>query len=280
MEYLGYYNGEFAPLEELKIPALDRAVYFGDGVYEFLYCRNKKPFAIREHMARLEKSLALMKIDPPMPFASIEDVIHECLKRVEGSENGVYLQVSRGTYYRKHAFPPAGTKSNLLLFATPFTLRDISAPLKLRTEPDMRWLRCDIKSLNLAMNILASEAAVQEGCAETIFHKDGYVTENATSNLFIIKDGALKTAPLSGELLAGVTRNHVVELSKACGIPVIEEAFTLEEMFSADEVIMASTSTHCGRVSIIDDRPVGLKDPKTANRLQAAYRKKLLEGTR
>lgn len=278
MQNLGYYNGVFAPMEELTIPALDRAVYFGDGVYEYLYCKNGKPFGMREHIRRLFSSMELMKITPPMSASDIEEVIYDGLSRVEGNEkneSGVYFQVSRGTYPRKHSFPPADIKANFLMFITPTGLKDISKPFKMCTMEDIRWAYCNIKSLNLITNALAAQYAVDNDCNETIFHRNGVVTENATSNLFIWKNNVLKTAPLSNLLLAGVTREHMIELAKGLGLDVVEEAFTLEDMFAADEIIVASTTTHGASIGEIDGKKVGGKAPELVKKLQEAYANKV-----
>ena len=279
MQNLGYYNGVYAPLEELMIPALDRAVYFGDGVYEYVYCRNKKIFALHEHLKRLFVSMELIRITPPMSAEEMEQVILEGLKQVDGNEHGVYFQISRGTYYRKHFFPPVEKKANFLMFIVPTELRDVNKPFHMCTMEDIRWQCCNIKSLNLIPNVLAAQHAVEENCTETIFHRGETVTENATSNLFIVKDGTLITAPLSNQLLAGVTREHVLALAREMNIPTLEKSFTLSEMFSADEVIMASTSTHCASVSTIDGKEVGGKAEEIVRKLRNAYRDKVLGET-
>lgn len=279
MQSIAYYNGEFAPLEELKIPALDRAVYFGDGVYEVMYCRNKTPFAMREHFLRLQASMELLRITPPMQIEAMEALVHEALRQVEGDQHNVYLQISRGTYMRKHFFPPADISANVLLFVTPMQLREIKDPICMCTMHDDRWLHCNIKSLNLIPNVLAAQHAVDMGCTETILYRDGYVTESASSNLFIVQDGVLRTAPLSEFLLAGVTREHVISLAQEFAIPVREEAFTLEELFAADEIIMASTSTHCAYAGEIDGKKVGGRAPEIVWKLQQGYRSKMLRET-
>lgn len=275
MNSIAYYNGKFAPAEEMMIPALDRGVYFGDGVYEALYARNRRVFALREHMQRLEASLRLAEIAPPMPPEEIEAVIYEALERVPDEEQIVYFQITRGTYPRMHAYPPEGTKSNLLLFTAPHGLADVGVPVKLRLQPDERWARCDIKTLNLLPNVMAAQRAAAAGCMETVFYRGEMVTECASSNIFILKDEFLRTAPLSNELLAGITRRHTIELAERLGILVLEKAFTVQDLLHADEVLITNTVTHCAFANEIDGKPVGGRAQDMVKRLQQAFREKV-----
>lgn len=279
MKDVGYYNGVYAPIDELSAPIMDRGFYFGDGVYEVAYAHNHVPFALDEHLDRLSRSLELMQITFHMTRDALKEVIQTAIDMVDSNEQLVYLQVTRGTYMREHAFPPPEITPNLMLYSYHHPLADGSKRYGLITAEDMRWQHCNIKSLNLVPSVLATQKAKEAGCAEAILYRDGMVTEGASSNVYIIQNGALRTAPLSNALLAGVTRKHVLELATALGIPVIEEAFSVADLFTADEVIFTSSTRHCLAASTIDGKPVGNRAPNIVQALQSAYHEKLLRET-
>ncbi|MDR1619096.1 MAG: aminotransferase class IV [Clostridiales bacterium] len=272
MKNIAYYNGVFAPMEEMKIPMNDRAIYFGDGVYEAMYVRNGKPFAMHDHLLRLDNSLRMARIPRPMPPEKLEELIFLAVSRVDALEQILYMQISRGTYPRCHAFPPADIPPNLLLFTREGRLADTSSRVKLRTEPDCRWAHCNVKTISMMPNVLAAQRAREEGCAETVFVRDGYVTECSSSGIFIITDGALQTAPLSGEILPSVTREHLLALAKALGMPVREAHFTYDKMLLSDEVFICSTSQHGQAAATVDKIPVGGRAPEALGALQQAYK--------
>ena len=271
MDAVGYYNGEFAPLAELKIPALDRGVYFGDGVYEAVRVDNHRFFALNDHLDRLEKSLAFLKIPFAMPRVELSAVLQDVANRVDSEHQQLYYQITRATSPRTHAFPENGTP-NLLAFSREAPLADVREPKKVIVLPDIRWKYCNIKTLNLIPGVLAAESAKTRGCVEAVFHRDGIVTECSSSNLLMLKDGALQTAPADEHILPGITRGHFLMLARAMGIPVVERAFTLEEAYDADELMITSTSVHGLPVCEMEGRPVGGRDPVLLRRLQDAYR--------
>ncbi len=271
MDAVGYYNGEFAPLAELKIPALDRGVYFGDGVYEAVRVDNHRFFALNDHLDRLENSLAFLKIPFVMPRAQLSAVLQEVANRVDSEHQQLYFQITRATSPRTHAFPENGMP-NLLVFSREAPLADVREPKKVIVLPDIRWKYCNIKTLNLIPGVLAAESAKARGCVEAVFHRDGVVTECSSSNLLMLKDGALQTAPADEHILPGITRGHFLMLARAMGVPVVERAFTLEEAYDADELMISSTSVHGLPVCEMEGRPVGGRDPVLLRRLQDAYR--------
>lgn len=276
MNDIAYYNGKFAPMDEMAIPINDRGVYFGDGVYEVVYARNKKVFALDEHMQRLGESLEATEIAWPMSDAQIRDVIYEAVSRVDAIELFVYFQVTRGTYPRIHHYPPKDVKSNFLLFSRPGGLQDVlNKDCTLCTMEDIRWGRCDIKSLNLLPNTMAAEYANSKGCHEAVLLRGDKVSECSRSSICILKGGTLYTAPVSFNILHSVTRLHFIELAKKLNKPVREEVFTLNDMMTADEVIVVSTSTQGMRVTAIDEKPVGGKDGETLRALQLACIEKI-----
>lgn len=243
MENIGYYNGTFAPIEELMIPACDRGVYFGDGVYEALRVERHRFFALREHLERFRASLAFLRIPFAMTHDALADILQEAANRVESDSQQIYFQVTRGSAIRNHAFPEAA-EPNLLVFSRGVPLADLSERRRLIVLPDTRWGHCNIKSLNLIPSVLAAQAAKERGACEAVFHREGVVTECSSSNLLLLKDGVLRTCPADERILPGVTRAHFLMLAKELGVPVEETAFTLEEAYGADELLVTSTSAH------------------------------------
>lgn len=270
MDHIGYYNGVFAPLETLMVPACDRGLYFGDGVYEALRVENHRPFALEEHLDRFYASLQALRIDFSMPEAELRDVLSELSDRVDSNSQLLYFQVTRGTAIRTHAFPE-NAKPNLMAYAKHAPLADVSERWKAILLPDIRWANCNIKTLNLIPNVMAAQQAKERGCKEAVFHRDGVVTECSSSNLLMLRDGVLYTAPADRRILAGVTRARFLLLARGLGIPVVEEAFTVDEAFEADELIITSTSVHGPGVCELEGRPVGGKDPDRLQKLQSAF---------
>ena len=185
MDNIGYYNGVFAPMMELQVPACDRGMYFGDGAYEAIRVEQHVPFAIDEHFDRLYHSLDALRIPFTMPRQELYDILMECARRVDADEIQMYFQVTRGTAPRVHAFAPGATP-NLLVFAYHYELADIDTPRKVITLPDQRWDGCWIKSLNLLPGVLASQAALDAGCQDAILHRGGVVTECTAANLLML----------------------------------------------------------------------------------------------
>jgi len=271
MENIGYYNGTFAPIEQLKIPALDRGVYFGDGVYEALRVERHRFFALKEHLTRFRDSLTFMHIAFPMTDEALTAILQEAADRVDSDSQQLYFQVTRGTAIRTHAFPEE-VQANLMIFSRGVPLADLQEYRRVVVLPDTRWGHCNIKSLNLIPSVLAAQTAKERGCSEAVFHKDGIVSECSSSNLLLLKDGILRTAPSDERILPGVTRAHFLMIAREIGVTVDESTFTLEEMQDADELMITSTSAHGLPVGFVDDKPVCGRDAALLRRLQKAYR--------
>lgn len=271
MENIGYYNGTFAPLEQLTIPALDRGVYFGDGVYEALRVERHRFFALEEHLSRLRASLEFLRIDFTMTNAELTEILQQVADRVESDSQQLYFQITRGTAIRTHSFPEQAS-ANLLVFTRGVPLANLTEYRRVTLLEDKRWGHCNIKSLNLISSVMASQTAKERGCAEAVFHKGGIVSECSSSNLLLLKDGVLRTAPADEQILPGVTRAHFLMLARELNIPVDETAFTLDEMEAADELLITSTSAHGLPVGFVDEKPVCGRDEALLRRLQKAYR--------
>ena len=267
MRTLGYYNGEIGELEELRVPMLDRACYFGDGVYDVVYTRNHKPYALREHIDRLYKSMSILNIHLDMHPDDLEALICELIKKVDADEQNVYFQVSRGTGLRDHAVKEH-MNANLWIMLKPMPIRDTYKKANLISMEDKRFLYCNMKTLNLIPAVIYSTAVEGGGYDEAVLHRNGRVTECAHSNISILKDGVLRTAPADEYILAGIGRAHLIRKCRAFGIPVYEEPYTLDELMAAGEIIVTSAGSLCIAAGTVDGKPVGGKAPELLRRLQ------------
>ena len=236
-------------------------------------------FALREHLARFRASLEFLRI----PFAMTDDaltaILQEAANRVDSDSQQLYFQVTRGTATRTHSFPE-GAEPNLMILSRAVPLADLAEYRRVAVLPDTRWGHCNIKSLNLIPGVLAAQIAKERGCSEAVFHRDGIVSECSSSNLLLLKDGTLRTAPADERILPGVTRGHFLMLAQRLNIPVDETAFTLDEMMRADELMITSTSAHGLPVGFVDDKPVCGRDQTLLRRLQMAYREFFWESVR
>ena len=279
MENLGYYNGEYDLIENMKIPMNDRVCYFGDGVYDATYSRNHIIFALDEHIDRFFNSAGLLQIKIPYTKEQLKEILNEMVKKVDSDEQFVYWQVTRGTAMRNHAFPPDEVKANIWIVLKPLKIKDMSKKLKLITLEDTRFLHCNIKTLNLLPSVMAAQKTEEAGCDEAVFHRGDRVTECAHSNVSIIKDGILKTAPADNLILPGIARAHLIKMCKRFNIPVSETPFNLKELMEADEVIVTSSGQFCMAACEIDGKPVGGKATEIVKKLQDALLNEFLEAT-
>ena len=281
MKYVGYYNGEFGPLEEMKVPMTDRALYFGDGCYDATYAVNHIPFALEDHLDRFYNSCRLLEIPFDMPREELRDLLCQAAAMADGDESHmVYWQASRGSGLRNHLFPEPGVKPNLMITVRPIPMKPLDKPFRLISMEDQRFYYCNLKTLNLIPRVLANPRAFERGCDEVVFHRGSRVTECAHSNILMLSGGALCTPPADELILPGITRKHLMELAQENGIPVKVAPFSMVELMNADEVIVTSSGALCMRVESIDGIPVGGRDPEHMAALQAAYRRKFDEYTR
>ena len=269
---VGYYNGKIGRIEEITVPMSDRAVYFGDGVYEAAFVRNNKIFAIDDHLDRFYRSLELLSINFGMDRGGLKTLLFSLTEKLDDKGDAVlYWQSSRGTAPRGHSFPKPDVKPSLLAYVKAKPLGDIKKKIKLLAVEDERYLYCHIKTLNLIPSVLASQKAAEHGCEEAVFHRGAIVTECSHSNVSILKDGVFKTAPLSKYILAGTVRKHVIEYCATNGIPVDETAFTLQELMNADEIVVTSALSFIRSACEIDGTAVGGKAPALLEKIQNAY---------
>ncbi len=276
MTRTAYVNGRFLPLARACVPVEDRGLQFADGVYEVVKVVRGRAVDLERHLDRLERSLAELRIRPPVGRAALKTVIAELLRRNRLADATVYLQIDRGVAPRNHLFP-ARARPSLIA-----TVRRLSLPKPAELErgvavvtlPDQRWARCDIKSVSLLPNILAKQQAAEAGCREAwLVDGEGFVTEGTSSNAWIVdREGRLVTRPLGPAILGGDTRAVVLELAAAAGIATTERPFAVAEALEAREAFLTSTSSLVLPVTSIDGRPVANGRPGSTTRsLLAAY---------
>ncbi|MGI6032735.1 MAG: aminotransferase class IV [Coriobacteriales bacterium] len=283
MKTLGYYNGTIGELDELSIPMNDRVHWFGDGVYDAGPCRHYHIFALDEHVERFFNSAALMDIKMPVTKNELKDLLGELVKRLDVGELFVYYQVTRGVYdIRSHSYDETAP-GNLWITLTPATISDGKTPIKLVTEEDRRFLFCNVKTLNLLPSVLAAQHAKRAGAQETVFFRrtplGKRVTECAHSNCHIIKDGTLFTAPADELILPGIARAHLIRMAKKLGYPVSETPYYLEDLMSAQEVLVTSSSNLCLFADEVDESPVGGGAPDMLEDLRSHLIAEFLEAT-
>jgi D-alanine transaminase len=254
-----FLNGKFLPIEEARVPVLDRGFIFGDGVYELIPVYSRAPFRMDEHLARLEKSLAAVRIKNPYTREKWREILRALIAKQPWDDQGVYLQVTRGVAKRDHAFP-AGVEPTVFVMCNPL----VNPPRELVEKGaaavsavDYRWHRCDIKSISLIGNCLLRQMSADAGAVETILFRDGRLTEASASNVFVAKNGLLLSPPKSNLILPGITYDVVVEIAQAVKIPLEFRDVTEAEVRGADEVWLTSSSKEILAVVTLDGRPVG-----------------------
>ena len=266
---LVYLNGNYVPLTEARISVLDRGFLFGDGVYEVIPVYGGKPFRLGEHLRRLDRSLAGIRMVSPLSDQEWTDIFS---RLIEGPHDQyLYLQVTRGAApARDHAIP-AGIEPTVFVQCSPIAPIPVGG-IRAVTLEDIRWHWCHIKAITLLSNVLLRQEAVDRGAAEAILVRDGWVTEGAASNVFIVKDEAIATPPKSKDILPGITRDLVLELAEKHGFAAEERNFRREELDTADEIWMSSSTREILPVVELDGAIVGRGEPGPMWRhMQAVY---------
>ncbi len=270
MKNLGYYNGVWDEIEKISIPMTDRVCFFGDGIYDATYSRNYKIFSLDEHIDRFYNSAKFLEIELPYTKDELKEILNDMVQKMDTGENFVYFQATRGNNaIRNHVFPE-DAKANIWINIYHKEILDLKKKVQLITMEDTRFLHCNIKTLNLIPAVIASQRAKEAGCFETVFHRNGRVTECAHSNVHIIKNGELITAPTDNLILPGIARKHIISACEKMNIPVREEPYFLEQLFDADEVLVSSAGALCLVADEIDGKKVGGKATGLVEMLQKA----------
>jgi D-alanine transaminase len=254
-----YLNGDFMPIEQAKVPVLDRGFIFGDGVYEVIPVYSRRPFRIDEHLARLQASLDAIRLDNPYQAGKWSELIGKIVAANPWEDQSVYLQVTRGVAPREHTFP-RGLKPTVFIMSgalvTP-SAELVKSGAGAIVLPDFRWLRCDIKSTSLLGNCMLRSAAADAGCTEAILLRDGQLTEASASNVFIVQGGTVLAPPKSQLILPGITYDVVLEILRANAIAHAVRPVAESELRSADEVWVTSSSREVLAITTLDGKPVG-----------------------
>lgn len=258
-----YFNGEYAAKESVRISPDDRGFLFGDGVYEVVRSYGGRIFALDGHIQRLRRGLGELQIRG-IDAATFADVVTELLAKngLAADDAIVYIQVTRGAAPRRHAFPTEPTPPTTYAEASVFHPKgDPSKGAKVITTPDIRWTRCDIKTVNLLANCLANQRAQEAGALEAILVRDGVALEATASSFFGVFGGEVRTAPKSNYILPSITREAALDLCREAGIPAREDPIYLHELASADELFLAGTTVELMPIVEVDGRPVGTGRP-------------------
>jgi D-alanine transaminase len=260
-----YYNGKYSDIDEVRIPLTDRAVFFGDGVYDAMIGERGKVYLETEHIDRLFHNAESVGLTVSVCKAELSTIIHKVIKDFD-SPYFIYVHLSRYSKQRKHA-AKTDAPANVLVTASPFSLPTKDATVSLTEVRDIRYGMCNVKTLNLLPSVLASTYAERNGFDEAVFVKDGYVTECAHSNISIIKDNTVITHPDSPCILPGITKAHLLRSARTLGIMVLERPFTPKELREADSVLVTSTSKLVLEAKSIGTYPLKIKENETARML-------------
>lgn len=252
-------NNELVEESEAKVSYNDRGYVFGDGIYEYIRVYEGRIFTAAPHFERFLRSAGEIGLDLDYSIDDLIALISKLLRANDVVTGGVYIQVTRGAAPRDHAFPDTDVTPVVMAFTKSYDrpYADLSQGINAITTEDIRWLRCDIKSLNLLGNVLAKEYAVKYNAKEAIQHRDGIVTEGSSSNAYAIKDGKIYTHPINNFILNGITRKVIKDAANDIGVPFIEETFDVDFLKSADEIIVSSTSIEVMPVVLLDGEQVG-----------------------
>lgn len=266
-----YLNGEFSTLRDAKVSVLDRGFIFGDGVYEVVPVYAGRPFRFDEHMARLDRSLAEMRITNPMSHAQWRDLVLQLIaayaktvdKPAEQTDQLVYIQITRGVAMRDHAMPPGltptvfVTSNRLYLYPEQERAKGVACV----TADDFRWKKAHVKSTSLAAAVLARQISADVGATETVMFRDGFLSEAAASNMWVVKDGKLMGTPKDNLVLEGIRYGLFETLCREAGIPFELRRISRAEVFAADELLVSSATKEVLAVTLLDGQPIGTGRP-------------------
>ena len=254
-----YLNGDWMPIEDAKIPVLDRGFIFGDGIYEVIPVYGRKPFCAEGHLARMRRSLEAVRIRNPYSEARWNELIAEMIRRQPFDNQAVYFQITRGVAKRDHAFP-ADTQPTVFMMSNPLATPSEEAYAKgvsCITAQDNRWLRCDIKSTSLLGNVLMRQLAADQDAIETVMFRDGFLSEASASNVLVIKDGIIASPQKDNLMLGGITLDATIDLARQTGMPLEMRPITEAEVRAADELWLSSATKEVLAITRLDGKPVG-----------------------
>ncbi|WP_263771714.1 D-amino acid aminotransferase [Propionivibrio soli] len=257
---MAYLNGAFMPLAEARISPLDRGFLYADGVYEVIPVYSRCPFRLDEHLRRMQASLDGIRLKNPHSADEWRSIIRRLVTSADYVDQTVYIQITRGADVRRDACFPLHAQPTVFLFTSPLvgpTPAQRESGVAAITQPDIRWGRCDLKTLALLPNVLMRQLAADAGCAETIMLRDGFLTEASTSNVFVVKGGVILTPPKDHRVLPGITYDVVLELAAKHQAPYEVRPVSEAELRSADELWLTASTKEVLAITTLDGKPVG-----------------------
>lgn len=263
MSQIVYLNGQFLPIDQAYIPVLDRGFIFGDGVYEVIPVYSRHPFRLREHLRRLEHSLAAVRIGNPHNLEEWESLVYELVTKNAAEDQSIYLHITRGIAPRDHAFPK-NTAPTVFIMSNPLVTpvkEQIESGVPAISAYDIRWDRCDVKAISLLPNVLLKQLSIDAGMAETILFRNGILTEASVSNVFAVEKGVILAPPKDNHVLPGITYDLVLELAKENHIESIIGHFEKDRIHAADELWLTSSTKEILAVTSLDGKPIGNGKP-------------------
>jgi D-alanine transaminase len=269
-----YLNGQFLPIEAAKISPLDRGFLFGDGAYEVIPVYSRRPFRLDEHLKRLQLTLDGIRLPNPYPIDVWRTLVERIVAENDLDDQSVYIQVTRGADDKREQAFPAGVAPTVFIFTaalvTPSAAQRATG-IAVLSALDNRWLRCDLKTVSLLANVLLRQQAIDAGCVEMIMLRDGYLTEGAASNIFVVKDGVLLAPPKDHRILPGITYDVVLELAAKHGMPYVVREISEAELRAADELWMTSSTKEVLPITTLDGKAVGSGRPGPAAQQMYAW---------
>lgn len=279
-----YLNGKFLPIEQATVSVLDRGFIFGDGVYELIPVYSRKPFRLNEHLSRLQHSLDGIRLPNPHTEKEWTDLIMHMIESNQYNDQYLYLHITRGVAQRDHTFPHGVTPTVFMMSNPLLTPSEelLIAGVTAITAQDNRWGRCDIKTISLLPNILLRQLSADEDATETILLRDGFLTEGAASNVFIVKNNQLLTPPKDHRILPGTTYDVILELAVTHNIPHAIKDISESELRAAQEILLTSSTKEVLPVTQLDKQPVGNGVPgpifQQLNRHYQTYKQTIMRG--
>jgi D-alanine transaminase len=268
-----YLNGKYLPISQAHVSVLDRGFIYGDGVYELVPVYQREPFRLPQHLARLQRSLDGVGMANPHTNAQWESILRELVARQPFADQGVYLQVTRGAAKRDHSFPK-GVAPTVFMMSNPLPLptrEQVDNGVAVVTADDNRWHRCDLKTISLLGNVLMRQLATEQGAAETVMFRDGFLTEASASNVLVVIGGTIVVPPKDNHILPGITYDAAIEFAREAGMPLEIRPVSKAEALAADEMWLSSSTKEVLAITTVDGKPFAGGKPGPAFRKMWAY---------
>jgi D-alanine transaminase len=271
-----YLNGQWLPLDQAKVSVLDRGFIFGDGIYEVVPVYGRKPFRFEQHLDRMERSCAKLRLTNPLTRQAWKDVVQQLIASLPDADQFVYWQITRGVAPRDFGFPEGATPTVFAMTSPfkPVPQRQREQGLKCVKLPDIRWLKCDIKAVALLGAVLSKQESLDSGADDCIMFRDGWLTESSSANVWIVKGGIVHVPPKDNLILEGIRYGFIEELCKIEAVPFAVKRLSEADVDAADEILLTSATREIVAVSQLNDKPVGSGKPGPVyDKLYAAFQR-------